>query len=80
MKKHRFILIRSELCPTRDGNWEGTPLYKCKHCKTERHVHIWELKKTETVLAECSASPIKAGWWELLKGKIDCAYDAKDQR
>jgi len=80
MRKHRFRLMRTELCPTRDGNWKDAGLYKCEHCETTRHLHPWELREIEIALAKCSSSPIKAGWWELAKGKIDCAYDAKDQK
>lgn len=74
MRKHCFVFVRLEKMP------REIPLYKCKYCGTEKHATLYEITTTAPCLAKCSKSPVRASWWELLKGKIDCAYNAKDRR
>ncbi len=74
LRKHRFIYIDAAMMRN------AIPLYRCVHCGSERYANLYELSQSSTTRAKCTMSPIKVGWWELLKGKIDCVYDTRKKR
>jgi hypothetical protein len=69
MNKHIFFLPKSQPLPGSDPNWIG---FICKFCGHISGLDAWQIRDMPINMAECNKSPIRIGFFEGIKGSINC--------